>query len=123
MNYYIIVKTGWIFAAQEFSAQLRERWPMIRIEELQDPSDSDILEFELPMEKSKIHGSLNREGSAIIFIGGFQDCSRFAQWCRSLIPPAEKVIFCDESMSINFVLELSMTPEEIAQAARSSEQS
>ncbi|PTL81805.1 hypothetical protein [Vitiosangium sp. GDMCC 1.1324] len=120
MNYFIIVKTGWTFAAQEFSAQLRERWPIAQIDEIQDPDDSEVLEFKLPMEKSRIYGSLNREGNAVIFVGGFQDCSRFAQWCRSLIPPTEKVVFCDESMSINFVLEPSMTPEEIVQAARSS---
>ena len=119
MNYFIIIKTEWAFAAQEFSTQLRERWPMVRIKDFQDLHDSESMEFELPMEKSKIHGSLNREGNAVIFIGVFQDCSRFAQWCRSLIPSTEKVIFCDESMSINFVLRPSMTPEEIIQAARS----
>lgn len=120
MNYFIIVKTEWSFAAEEFSMQLRERWPLVRLKEIQDPNDSESLEFVVPMENSKIYGSLTRKGNAVIFVGGFQDCSRFAQWCRSLIPPDEKVVFCDESMSINFVLGPSMTPEEIVQAARSS---
>lgn len=120
MNYFIIVKTGWSFAAEYLSTQLREQWPMARIGEIQDPDDSEVLEFVVPMDSSKIHGSLNRQGNAVIFIGRFQDCSRFAQWCRSLIPPGEKVVFCDESVSINFILGPNMTPEEIHQATCSS---
>ncbi|WP_257455013.1 hypothetical protein [Archangium lipolyticum] len=121
MNYFIIVKTGWVFTAQEFSKQLRDRWPVSLIKEVQDPRDSEALEFELPMENSKIYGSLNRKGNAVIFIGSLQDCAEFTQWCRSFIPPSEEVVFCDESMSINFELAAGMSPADIVQAMRASE--
>jgi hypothetical protein len=121
MSYFIIIKTDWVLNAREFSERLLARWPTAQIEEeLPKTKYSDLLEFEFPMEKSTLYGSLNQKGNAVIFHGGLQDCAEFTQWCRSLIPPSERVVFCDESMSINFSLAPDMTPEEIIQAVRSS---
>ncbi len=85
MNYFIIVKTGWAFDAREFSAQLRERWPLVQVDEIQDPGDSEVLD-----------------------------------WCRSLIPAGEDVLFCDEAMNTSFPLRSDMTPAEIFHAVVSS---
>lgn len=121
MNYFIIIKTDWVFNAREFSQQLLARWPEARIKEEQPRTKySDLLEFEFSMEKSTLYGSLNQERNAVIFLAGRQDSAKFTHWCRSLIPSSETVIFCDESMSINFVLEPGMTPVEIVQAMRAS---
>lgn len=83
MNYFIIVKTEWSFAADEFSMQLRERWPLVRLKEIQDPNDSESLEFVVPMENSKIYGSLNRKGNAVIFVGASMTPEEIVQAARS----------------------------------------
>lgn len=122
MSYFIILKTDWVFNARELSRQLLTRWPAARVKEVQPTTKySDLLEFEFPMEKSTLYGSLNQERNAVIFHAGLQDSAKFTQWCRSLIPPSEKIIFCDETMSINFVLEPGMTPVEIVREMSASE--
>lgn len=71
------------------------------------------------MERSVLYGSVDLSGKGLtIDSGALEDCAEFACWCRALIPPSERVIFCHESMAIDFVLEPSMTPAEIAQAMR-----
>jgi hypothetical protein len=122
MSYFIIIKTDWVFNAPGFSEQLLARWPTARIEEVKPKTKySHLLEFEFPMEKSTLYGSLNQECTAVIFHAGLQDSAEFARWCRTLISPGEEVVFCDDSMSIDFVLAPDMTPFEIIQAMRSSE--
>ncbi len=92
------------------------------MEEVQQKTKySDLLEFEFPMEKSTLYGSLNRKCNAVILHAGLQDCAEFTQWCRSLIPPSERVVFCDESMSINFVLAPGMSSVEIIQSMSASD--
>jgi hypothetical protein len=121
MSYFIIIKTAGALPTQDFSNQLLARWPRARIEKVQNPKLSDLLEFELPMPQHVLYGALDRDGKGVTFqSGSFRDCAEFAQWCRSLIPPSEEVVFCDESMGIDFILEPSMTPEEIVQAVCSS---
>ncbi|MFL5353873.1 hypothetical protein [Archangium sp.] len=117
MSYFIILKTDWVFNAREFSRQLLMRWPAARMKEVRPTTKySDLLEFEFAMEESTLYGSLNWECNAVIFHARLQDSATFTQWCRLLIPLSEMVIFCDETMSINFVLEPGMTPVEIVQA-------
>lgn len=117
MSYFVIIKTGWVFEPRRFSEQLLARWSIAKLkEEPPNKKYSDLLEFEFPMEKTTLYGSLNRKCDAVIFHAGLQDCAEFIQWCRSLIPPSETVIFCDETMIINFVLEPGMTSAEIVQA-------
>lgn len=122
MSYFIILKTDWVFNVREFSRQLLTRWPAARMKEVQPTTKySDLLEFEFPMEKSTLYGSLNQERNGVIFHAGLQDSAKFTQWCRSLIPPSETVIFCDETTIINFILAPGMTPAEIVQAMSDSE--
>jgi hypothetical protein len=113
MSYLIIVKTKWSFNGREFPERLLARWPMAQVAELPETKYNELLEFELPMGKSTLYGSLNRKCNSVIFQGGLQDCAEFARWCRSLVPPSEEVVFCDESMSIHFILKPGMTPAEI----------
>lgn len=122
MSYFIILKTDWVFNAREFSRQLLTRWSAARMREVQPTTKySDLLEFEFAMEKSTLYGSLNQERNAVIFQAGLHDSAKFIQWCRALIPSSETVVFCDETMIINFVLEPGMTPAEIIHAMSDSE--
>jgi hypothetical protein len=118
MNYFIIIKSAGSIDTREFPTRLRERWPMARLEEVRNPKISDVLEFELPMS-STLYGSLDRQGKGVTFLGGLEDSAEFARWCRSLIPSSEEVAFCDESMSMDFLLKPSMTPADIVRAALS----
>jgi hypothetical protein len=69
------------------------------------------------MERSVLYGSIAQSGEGVtIDSGALRDCAEFICWCRALIPASEKVIFCDESMAINFILGPSVTAEEIVQA-------
>jgi hypothetical protein len=120
MSYFIINKTSWRFSAQEFSERVSAQWPRAQVTKLPDAKYNDALEFEFPMSESTLYGSLNRKCNAVSFHVGLRDCAEFARWCRSLIPPSEEVIFCDESMSINFVLRPDMVPAEIVQAIEDS---
>ena len=119
MSYFLIIKTGGSIDTREFPARLLERWPMALLEEVRNPKISDSLEFELPMRLT-LYGALDRQGRGVTFHGGLQDSAEFAHWCRSLIASSEEVVFCDESMGLNFVLEPDTSPADIAQSMRSS---
>lgn len=116
MDYLVIVKTEWVFSADEFKSRLLQRWPSVRIEEVRNPSSNDVLEFEVPKTRRGLYGSLVRDGNAVIFSGELEDCAEFAQWCRSLIPADQEVLFGDEAMNTNLILEPGTTSEEIFQA-------
>ncbi len=116
MDYLVIIKTGWVFSAQEFKDHVLRRWPTARIEEVQNPSSNDVLEFDVPKVRRGLHGSLSRDGNAVIFSGELEDCAEFAQWCRSLVPVSEEVLFCDEAMNTSLRLEPGTTPRDIFQS-------
>lgn len=116
MDYLVIVRTDWKFSAQEFKKQFLGRWPTVRLKEISDPKDNDIFGFQFPMKRMLLHGSLTRDGKAVIFSGELEDCAEFAYWCRSLIPASEEVLFCDEAMNASFPLRPDTTPADIFQA-------
>ncbi|WPB75701.1 hypothetical protein KYC5002_42740 [Archangium violaceum] len=116
MDYLVIVRTGWVFPADEFKRQLFQRWPAVRLEEIRNPDDNDALTFEIPKTRRGLHGALSRDGKAVVFSGELEDCAEFAQWCRSLIAADQEVLFCDEAMNTSLILELGMAPEAIVQA-------
>ncbi|HYO70688.1 MAG TPA: hypothetical protein VEU33_31875 [Archangium sp.] len=116
MDYLVIVRTSWVFPADEFKSQLLQRWPTVRLEEVRSPEDNDVLAFEVPKARRGLHGSLTRDGKAVIFSGELEDCAEFAQWCRSLIPVDQEVLFGDEAMNTSLILEPDTTPAEIFQA-------
>src|SRR5687768_15670923 len=99
MNYFFITEQEGVFPAPRFAQLLRSRWPRATVEEVQDPADIHALEFSIPMEHSRVDGSLNREGDSVVFIGDLRDCAGFALWCQSLTPPGEPATFCNEGMS------------------------
>jgi hypothetical protein len=120
MRYYIVITTGWTFSPAAFLGRLRMRWPKVQIEELSTSRLQTFRDFEFPMERSMLYGSVARSGEALtIDSGALEDCAEFAYWCRALIPSSEKVVFCHESMCIDFVLDPSMSPVEIIQAMSS----
>ncbi|QRN96008.1 hypothetical protein JRI60_44445 [Archangium violaceum] len=119
MRYYIVITTGWTFSAEAFLGRLRMRWPLVQIEKLSTSQTHTFQDFEFPMDRSVLYGSVELLGKGLtIDSGALEDCAEFAHWCRALIPPSEKVVFCHESMAIDFLLEPGMTPAEIAQAMR-----
>jgi hypothetical protein len=94
------------------------RWPLTILEEVRDPASSHALEFRIPMAHSRVDGSLNRAGSALVFVGDFRDCAELALWCRTLVPPAETLTFCDEGMSATLELTQQTTATDIYAAFR-----
>jgi hypothetical protein len=116
VDYLVIIKTGWVLSAEEFKSQLIQRWPAVRLEEIRNLEDNDVLEFEVPKMKRGLYGSLTRDGKAVIFSGELEDCAEFAQWCRSLIPADQEVLFCDEAMNTSLLLEPGTALEDIFQA-------
>jgi hypothetical protein len=116
MNYFVITESEEALSPEAFTRQLRSRWPMATVEEVLNPASSHALELSVPMEHSRVDGSLNREGCSIVFIGDLQDCADFALWCRTLLPPDAPATFCDESMSGSLKLKTTTTRADIFRA-------
>ncbi len=116
MDYLVIVKTGWVFSAHDFKSELLRKWPTVRTKEVRSPRSNDVFEFEVPKARRSLYGSLARDGNAIIFSGELEDCAEFTQWCRSLIPADQQVLFCDEAMNTSLLLDPSTSPADIVQA-------
>jgi hypothetical protein len=70
------------------------------------------------MAHSRVDGSLNRAGSALVFVGDFRDCAVLALWCRSIIPSHETLTLCDEGMSGSLELTQETTAADIYAAFR-----
>jgi hypothetical protein len=106
MNYYFIPqREGVLPHLQPFLELLRSRWPQAQVREVLNPSSTHALEFDIPMPHSRLYGSLQRDGGAVVFVGDIRDCGEFALWCRSIIPSGESATFCDESMSATLELD------------------
>jgi hypothetical protein len=121
MRYYLIITTGWTFSPSAFLGRLRLRWPLVRIEEPSVSRLNTFQDFEFPMEHSVLYGSIDQSGKGVtIDSGALEDCAEFACWCRTLIPPSEKVVFFHDSMAIDFILNPDMNPEEIVLAMSAS---
>lgn len=116
MNYFFIAREGGLLPTRHFLQHLRSRWPQSQIEEIITPADPHALEFIVPMVHSQVHGSLNRDGGSVVFVGDIRDCADFALWCLSTLPPGESATFCDESMSGNLELSATTTAADILQA-------
>lgn len=120
MKYYIITETGGLPPASDFASRLTARWPGTTVERISNPERSYALEFQVPMAHSQVEGLLDRTGSSINFEGDLRNMSEFVQWCRSLIPPHLRLIFCDEGMNGEVKVTPPMTAVDILQAFRAS---
>jgi hypothetical protein len=118
MNYFIITETDGTLQHASFTHQVSSRWPLTTLEEVRDPASSHALEFRIPMAHSRVDGSLNRAGSALVFVGDFRDCAELALWCRSIVTPNERLTLCDEGMSGTLELTLETTAADIYAAFR-----
>ncbi|WP_224244671.1 hypothetical protein [Hyalangium gracile] len=116
MNYFFIPQREGLLPAPRFLQLLRSRWPHAQVEQVHDPADNHALEFSIPMTHSRVDGSLNREGSAVVFVGEIRDCAEFALWCQSLLPAGETASFCDESMSGSLDLDAGTSRADILRA-------
>ncbi|WP_152622062.1 hypothetical protein [Archangium violaceum] len=120
MKYYIITETNGLPPVPDFASRLITRWPGTTVEQLSNPEGSYALDFQVPMASSSVEGLLARTRSSINFEGDLQDMSEFVQWCRTLIPPHLRLIFCDEGMNGEVKVTPPMTAEDILQAFHAS---
>ncbi|QRN98348.1 hypothetical protein JRI60_04605 [Archangium violaceum] len=118
MNYFIVTQTDGVIQITSFAQRLTSRWPQTHLEEISNPASSHALEFRIPMTHSRVDGSINRAGSALVFIGDLRDCAELALWCRSTLPAHEPLTLCDEGMSGSIELEQETTLAEIYAAFR-----
>lgn len=116
MNYFFITHEEGLLQARHFLQHLRSRWPQSQVEEIINQANPHALEFIIPMAHSQVHGSLNRDGGSVVFVGDIRDCADFALWCLSTLPYGESATFCDESMSGNLDLSATTTAADILQA-------
>lgn len=107
MNYFLVMLSDWRFSSRDFKHHLLTRWPNATLKEDTDPGSLDCFEIELPMTYSRLEGSLRRDGSGLAFDGDLRDVAEFALWCRSFVPEAERLHFCDEGVSG----QLDLTPD------------
>jgi hypothetical protein len=122
MRFYIVIMTKWTLSPDAFLDRLRLRWPLAQIEEPDASPLNTFRDFNFPMERSSLYGSIAQSGKGVTIDGGaIEDCAEFACWCRVLIPPSENVVFCHELMAINFILEPGMAPADIVQAMSAAE--
>ncbi len=92
MKYFVMSKVKELFGLPEFARLLTDKWPDAQVEWITDPDDNYSLEFRVPLERFRVDGALDREGSYIAFVGELLDCVEFARWCRSLVPPHAPLI-------------------------------
>jgi len=116
MKYYIITEKDGLPSAADFTSMLTARWPGSTVEQISNQARSYALEFQLPMAHSHVEGLLDRTGSSINFEGDLRDMSEFVEWCRSLIPPHLRLVFCDEGMNGEVKVTPLMTATDILQA-------
>ncbi|WNG55510.1 hypothetical protein F0U59_12520 [Archangium gephyra] len=116
MKYYIITERNGFPSASDFASRLMMQWPGTTVEQISNLEKSYALEFQVPMAHSPVEGLLDRTGSSINFEGDLRDMSEFVQWCRTLVPPHLRLIFCDEGMNGEVKVTPPMTAAEIRQA-------
>lgn len=116
MKYYIITEKQGLPSAAVFAYRLAARWPGATVEQISNPERSYALEFQVSMAHSQVEGLLDRTGSSINFEGDLRDISEFVQWCRSLIPPHLRLVFCDEGVNGEVKVTPPMTAANILQA-------
>ena len=116
MSFFVMSTGSWNIPAQEFSLQMRSRWPGVVIREIHNPAMTDCLDFDLVMPHSRVDGGLSRSGKALSFDSDIRDAAQIALWFRSLAPASEPLVLCDESMSGMLDLEPDMTEADIFRA-------
>jgi hypothetical protein len=113
MDYFLMAQDRRSIAVERFIELLRARWPTSSIKTLPDPEDHHSVEFELPMEASTLLGSLNREGSTVIFYGAIRDCAGFALWFQSVVPELCPLLMFDEGHDRSIDLQPDTTASDI----------
>lgn len=116
MDYFLMSRGRRRIEVERFVDLLRVRWPTSRIKMIPDPEDHHSVEFELPMKESMLLGSLNREGSTVIFYGAIRDCAGFALWYQSAVPEVCPLLMFDESHDRSIGLQPDTTADDIIRA-------
>ncbi|MFL5352731.1 hypothetical protein [Archangium sp.] len=116
MKYYIITENEGLPSASDFTSRMIARWPGATVERISNPDRSYALEFQIPMAHSHVEGLLDRTGSSINIEGDLRELAEFVQWCRALIPPHLRLIFCDEGMNGEVKVTPTMTATDIVRA-------
>ena len=116
MDYFLMSRDRRSIEVERFIDLLRARWPTSRLKTLPDPEDQHSVEFELPMEESTLLGSLNREGSTVMFYGAIRDCAGFALWYQSVVPELCPLLMFDEGYDRSIDLQPGTTAGDIIHA-------
>ncbi len=116
MDYFLMSRNRRSIEVERFIDLLRVRWPTGRIKIIPDPEDHHSVEFELPMEESTLLGSLNREGSTVIFYGAIRDCAGFALWYQSVAPEVCPLLMFDEGYGRSIDLQSDTAADDIIHA-------
>jgi hypothetical protein len=116
MDYFLMSRARRSIEVQRFIDLLRVRWPASRLKTRPAPEDHHSVEFELPMEESTLLGSLNREGSTVIFYGAIRDCAGFALWYQSVVPELCPLLMFDEGYDRSIDLRPDTTAGDIIHA-------
>jgi len=99
MNYFISPPTesNWRLAPSEFIADLLSRWPQALVQGLTN-SPYFSHEWEIQTPSGILEGEFYKDGTAVAFMGDFQDCTNFVLWFRSLVPPEQPLVFYDDGL-------------------------
>ena len=116
MDYFLMSRNRRSIGVGRFVELLRAQWPTGRMKSIADPEDHHSVEFELPMKESTLLGSLNREGSTVVFYGSIRDCAGFALWYQTVVPEVCPLLMFDEGYSRSIGLNPDTTAEEIIHA-------
>jgi hypothetical protein len=117
MTYLAVIQGGdWALSRESLVEALRRRWPEASVEFGDRGPDADPVTdvvWTMGSGSALFEGSAHASGQCIYLDGENPDVASVASWYRSLIPPDEEVVFCDDTYSFDMVLEPGASAEEI----------
>lgn len=118
MTYFIGAPTEpkWRMTPEDFIAKLLGPWPEARVRK-RSCVDRISHDWKVQMPGGEFEGSFDREHSGVAMNGAFKDCVNFALWFRSLVPPEQSLVFCDDGLNVEFPVTVDTTAAEIEDAA------
>lgn len=96
---YILIaspeESDWKIDPEEFARLFKEAWPGVDIIWVKDPGVA--FDFAMEGKHEPMYGSFHRSGDAfVIDQGAMPDRAELMVWFRSLVPPSQPLVFCDE---------------------------
>ena len=108
-------ETDWRLDTDEVASAVKQAWPSVALELVQNPQSSNALVFSMEQEGRSLVGSFARDGQTVHLDGEVMDCAHFALWFRARLAELEPLIFYDEAFSTDVVLAKDTTVHELVQ--------